>query len=115
MAETLPRRERLRKRSQFTAVQGRGKKLHTEHFLVFVLPQADSLAPARLGITVSKKVGVAVVRNRVKRLVREAFRRLKTLFPKGLDLVFVAKQTAAGSELAEVARELERLCRKLSG
>jgi ribonuclease P protein component len=113
VAETLPRQERLRKRSQFTAVQGRGKKLHTEHFLVFVLPQTDSLAAARLGITVSKKVGGAVVRNRVKRLVREAFRRLKTLFPKGLDVVFVAKQTAANRELTEVARELEKLCRKL--
>jgi ribonuclease P protein component len=113
VAETLPRRERLRKRGQFKAVQGRGKKLHTEHFLVFVLSQADSLAPARLGITVSKKVGGAVVRNRVKRLVREAFRRRKALFPKGLDVVFVAKQTAAASGLAEVARELEKLCRKL--
>ena len=51
----------------------------------------------------------------VKRLVREAFRRLKALFPKGLDLVFVAKHTAGKSELAEVSRELERLCRKLSG
>jgi ribonuclease P protein component len=113
VAETLPRRERLRKRAQFTAIQGRGKKLHTEHFLVFILPQADSLAPARLGITVTKKVGGAVVRNRIKRLVREVFRRQKTLFPKGLDLVFVAKQTAARTELAEVARELEKLCRRL--
>jgi ribonuclease P protein component len=113
VAETLPRQHRLRKRAQFTAVQGRGKKLHTEHFLVFILPQANALAPARLGITVSKKVGGAVVRNRVKRLVREAFRRRKTLFPKGLDVVFIAKHVAGGVELAEVARELEKLCRKL--
>jgi ribonuclease P protein component len=115
VAETLPRQERLRKRVQFVAVQGRGKKHHTERFIVFVLPRGekDSLAPARLGITVSKKVGVAVVRNRVKRLVREAFRRRKTLFPEGLDIVFVAKATAKTIELADVLREMERLCRKL--
>ncbi len=109
----LPRHERLRKRSEFTAVQGRGKKLHTERFLVFVLPRAEPSAPARLGITVSKKVGGAVVRNRIKRLVREAFRRRKALFPQGLDIVFIAKQTAIDVELEGLLRETERLCRKL--
>jgi ribonuclease P protein component len=113
MAETLPRQERLRKRAEFTAVQGRGKKLHTERFLVFILPRREPLAPSRIGVTVSRKVGGAVVRNRVKRLLREAFRRRKTLFPKGLDIVFIAKQTAQKSELADVVRELERLCNKL--
>src|SRR4051794_36315682 len=86
----LPRSQRVRKRSQFQAIQGKGKKLHTDNFLVFVLPQKVPSAP-RLGVTVSKKVGGAVQRNRVKRLVREAFRRRKTLFPQGVDLVFIAK------------------------
>lgn len=115
MSETLPREERLRKRAEFTRVQGRGKKHHTERFLVFVLPRkpGNETAPARLGVTVSKKVGGAVVRNRVKRLLREAFRRRKTLFPMGLDIVFIAKQTASKSELADLLRELERLCSKL--
>jgi ribonuclease P protein component len=112
-AQTLSRDERLRKRSQFTAVQGRGKKLHTENFLVFVLGRRETLAPTRLGITVSKKVGGAVVRNRVKRLLREAFRHRKALFPGGLDVVFIAKQVAASVELEDVLREMEKLCRKL--
>ena len=114
MAENLPRTERLRKRAEFTAVQGRGRKLHSERFLVFVQPRpSSSLAPPRLGITVSRKVGGAVVRNRVKRLVREAFRRRKALFPKGLDVVFIAKPNAATVELPELMREIEKLCRKL--
>lgn len=114
-AQRLPRAERLRKRSGFVAVQGRGKKLHTDHFLVFVLPRAEGLAPARLGITVSKKVGESVERNRVKRLVREAFRRHKALFPAGHDVVFVAKRGAVEAGFDRVVQEIERLCRKSFG
>jgi ribonuclease P protein component len=110
--QTLPRDERLRKRSGFMEVQGRGKKLHTDSFLVFVLPRKDGLAPPRLGITVSKKVGDAVLRNRVKRLVREAFRRNKALFPQGLDVVFIAKRNAVETEFDQVVREIQRLCHR---
>ena len=110
--EGLPRGERLRKRAGFQAVQGKGRKLHTESFLVFVLPQKlqSPQRTTRLGITVSKKVGGAVQRNRVKRLVREAFRRRKALFPQGLDLVFVAKRSAVEAEFDQVVREIEKLC-----
>jgi ribonuclease P protein component len=65
-----------------------------------------------LGLTVSKKVGGAVARNRVKRLVREAFRREKLLFPTGLDVVFVAKKRAVDAGYDDVVREIETLCRR---
>jgi ribonuclease P protein component len=107
--ERLPRAERLRKRAGFQAVQGKGRKLHTDHFLVFALPQATA-ARTRLGITVSKKIGGSVQRNRVKRLVREAFRRHKALFPPGIDLVFVAKKGAHEAQFDQVVREIEKLC-----
>lgn len=114
--EDLPRARRIRKRGEFRSVQGHGKKLHTDHFLVFVLPRDKAspgeALPTRLGVTVSKKVGGAVARNRVKRLVREAFRRLKALFPSGLDLVFVAKRSAVEAEFDQVVREIERLCKR---
>jgi len=110
----LPRTERLRKRAGFQAVQKRGRKLHTEHFLVFVLahPTAEGKAPPapRLGVTVSRKIGGSVTRNRVKRLVREAFRRTKTLFPRGVDVVFVAKKQAPAVTFEQVSGEIEKLC-----
>lgn len=109
VGEGLPRPERLRKRAAYQAVQGRGRKLHTDSFLVFVLPQQEP-GPTRLGITVFKKVGQAVERNCVKRLVREAFRRNKALFPHGLDLVFVAKRSAVKADAQQVVREIEKLC-----
>lgn len=93
------------------AAQNGGKKLHTDSFLVFVLPQKTP-GRVRLGVTASRKLGNAVLRNRVKRLVREAFRRHKLLFPEGHDFVFVAKRNATEAAYDQVVREIERLCRK---
>jgi ribonuclease P protein component len=92
-------------------VQDGGRKLHTDNFLVFVLPQSEP-GPARVGVTASRKLGGAVRRNRVKRLVREAFRRHKLLFPAGLDVVFIAKKNAVEVEYDQVVREIEKLCRR---
>ncbi len=93
-------------------MQDGGRKIHTDSFLVFVLPQREP-GPPRIGITASRKIGGAVVRNRVKRLVREGFRRHKLLFPAGLDVVFVAKKNAVEVEYDQVVREIEKLCRRL--
>ncbi len=87
-------------------MQGQGQKLVFEHFLIFALPSGRPRA--RLGITVSRKVGNAVVRNRVKRLVREVFRQEKLCFPAGQDLVVLARRSAATVTFAQVQDELRR-------
>ena len=61
----------------------------------------------RVGVTVTKKVGHAVARNRVKRRVREVFRRHRDLFPAGIDVVFIAKRDAPSLTFAEVLAEVE--------
>lgn len=62
----------------------------------------------RLGIVVSKRVGHAVARNRVKRLCREAFRLWPDFVPNGIDLVVIAREGASELGLADVKREWER-------
>ena len=92
-------------------MQGTGRKLHSDSFLVFVLARSEP-GPTRMGVTASRKIGGAVVRNRVKRCVREVFRRHKLLFPTGLDVVFIAKKNAVDVAYDQVEREIEKLCRK---
>lgn len=106
---------RLRRRADFLRVQGQGNRLHVRHFLVFIVrnPTSANLSAPRLGVTVTRKVGVAVVRNRIKRWVREAFRRCRTLVPPGIDMVWVAKRNAAETDYATIAKDMQRVCTQL--
>lgn len=97
----LGKAARLTLRSEFLAVQTRGQKLHAGAYVVLALP--NQLGFARLGVTVSSRVGNAVVRNQVKRWVREAFRAAATGLPP-LDLVFIARSQAPGAGLAAATR-----------
>lgn len=85
--------------------------MHTPHFVVLLQPRPVGDRAVRLGITVSRRVGDAVRRNRVKRMVREAFRRRRATFPAGHDVVVVAKVGAATLASREVEAELRALGR----
>lgn len=102
--EGFPKRIRLRKRREFLAVQRGGQRVSTPHFIVYGRPNGGGAT--RLGITVSRKAGNAVTRNRVKRLVREAFRRNTARLPTGLDLVLVARQGQPPAGYEEVLSEM---------
>lgn len=94
---------RLRLRREFLAVQERGKRLAAREYAVLALPRSGP-AP-RLGVTVSSKVGNAVVRNRVKRWVRSAFREVAEDLP-AVDLVVIARRGAPEGGLAAARRAL---------
>jgi len=104
------RRERLRRSSDFRRLQRAGERIAGPAFIVLVALRAAELwdeAPinARLGVTVSRKVGNAVVRNRVKRRIREWFRSFRCRIGSSVDLVVIARDAAArlsGSEVAAV-------------
>jgi ribonuclease P protein component len=98
--------ERLRHRRDFLRVQAQGKRFYTRHFGVTLAPPAA--AGPRLGLVVTRRLGNAVQRNRVKRLLREFFRRHQTKLPVA-DLVIMAKKGAAALGYHQVEEELGRL------
>ena len=118
MAERLflPRQSRIRKQAEYSACYERGRRYHTEHFLVFVRPRENG-ACTRMGMAVSRKVGKAVTRNRVKRLLREFFRLHRALLPEHLDIVAVAKKHTGAADLSQdcVNAQLLPLLQRLPG
>jgi len=107
----LPRSARVRKRGAFVEIQRDGKKTAGTALLMLVLPQRKP-GPARLGLTVSRRVGGAVVRNRVKRYAREVFRLNPEWFVAGRDYVFVARPGAAALDFEATQAEIARLCKR---
>lgn len=103
--------DRLLKRSEFLSVSRHGRKLQDSWFLVFCLPGRKERP--RLGITVSKRVGNAVTRNRLKRLIREFFRKNRDLLEANWDINIIAKPAAAKLTTREVEASLNRLFSKI--
>ena len=104
--ETFPKSARLRKRPEFLRLSRTGQKIHSPNFVIIC--ENNERGETRLGITVSGKVGNAVVRNQIKRFVREFFRRRRHELSQGLDILVIAKKTATDVSLTQVENELEK-------
>ena len=91
-------RARLSRSAEFERVYRQGRSTANRHLVLYAFPNPSTQAP-RLGLSVSRKVGGAVARNRVKRLLREAFAQHEQELSPGQDLVVVARPPAG--ELAE--------------
>ena len=112
MKPRSPSRGRLSRSAEFERVYRQGRSTANRHLVLYTFPNATAERP-RLGLSVSRKVGGAVERNRVKRLLREAFAQTEANLRAGQDVVVVARPGAgelAGREgLAGVRGSLEEL------
>ena len=94
-----PKRGRLSRSAEFERVYRQGRSHGNRHLVLYSFPRADAEDGPRLGLSVSRKVGGAVDRNKVKRLLREAFADVQGSLPADHDVVVVARPEAR--ELAE--------------
>ena len=102
--------DRLRRASEFERVYQ--QQHYAADSVLVVQGRANALPHTRLGLSVSRRVGNSVLRNRWKRLIREAFRTQRADLPVGLDLV-ARPRRGAEPDFAAVARSLPRLLRRL--
>ena len=112
----VPRSCRLKTRRQYVAVYDKGRRMASTSMVLFGLPNAQD--QCRLGITVTRKVGGAVQRNRIKRVMREIFRHHRTRLAPSLDLVVNPRREFLGKTSNEIEEEFlktfARLARKFS-
>ena len=100
------RADRLRKSGEFILLQRCGARYQSGHFVLYGLGGAKD-EPSRLGITVSRRVGNAVVRNRLKRRVRECYRlKLRAMLTASVAMVVIARKGAGNLEWATIDAEL---------
>lgn len=97
----LPQRYRLRRSKDFARVRRLGRSAGTSQVALYVMRTRSP--DLRIGFSVSKRVGKAVQRNRVKRLMREAVRPHLPALEHGQDLVFIARPAAAEADLPQIA------------
>jgi ribonuclease P protein component len=109
--ERFPRRQRIIKSADYRSIYNSGRRLDAGKFVLFGRP--NELGYHRLGLTVSRKVGGAVIRNRVKRLFREIFRRFSADIPCQYDLVVNAKRDCATVSFAVLREEFLSAARKI--
>lgn len=105
---TFPNSVRLRKRAEFIKLSATPHKRSVRGFLI--VWDENNLKTARLGITASKKIGCAVVRNRVKRFLREFFRHNRVGMA-AVDINVIARRESAAMTFADVVLELKKAFR----
>lgn len=99
--------ESLKNNRDFQNVYKNGKSYANKYLVMYVFENNKNIN--RLGISVSKKVGNSIVRHRFARLVRESYRLHENIFNSGLDIVVIARNSAAGVNYAEIESALLHL------
>ena len=110
-AFSLERGERLLRRADFERLSKYGNRIDSDYFVI--LYTRNGLGKLRLGVTISKRVGRAVMRNRLKRLVREHFRQHKGLFSDSYDVNVIAKGGTSDLPSRRIREALDAIVRDI--
>ena len=93
---SLKKEERLRLRRDFDRVFSKGESVKNEYLRVVFTK--NEIGFRRIGVVVRRKIGKAVYRNRLRRLIKEVFRNNKDIFPESVDVVFLVRDGLKGME-----------------
>ncbi|MEK6190560.1 MULTISPECIES: ribonuclease P protein component [Paenisporosarcina] len=104
----MNKRQRVKKNGEFQKIFKRGKSFANRQFVVYLLPK-EGQQEFRIGLSVSKKVGNAVVRNRIKRYIRQSFLELKDEINQNMDYVIIARNQAASLDFHESKKSLQHV------
>lgn len=110
-SEKMKKIQPLKKDNDFQEVFKKGKSIANRQFVIYVLKQEDQ-PYARVGLSVSKKLGNAVMRNRIKRCIREAIRHYENRFLIGIDCVIIARKPTSELNYWEIAKSLKHILGK---
>ena len=105
LSHRLPQKQWIRQRREYQRIQSTGRRFRQPHLTMLYTP--GSTANSRFGITVSRRVGNAVTRNRVKRWIREVVRSRWTEVASGWELVIIARPAAAAAGLMQIETEFQ--------
>jgi len=108
----LPREHRLTDKRDFQRIFHHGQSFANRYLVMYYLKNRSN-ETFRVGFSVSKKVGKAVVRNRVKRLLREAFRLEKDRIEEPIDFVVIARPSAAELDFEKIQQNVQHLLRNM--
>ena len=109
---SFPKKERLLKRACFTRLSKFGKKVQNRYFIALL---SDGLTENnRIGLTVSKRVGKAVERNRIKRIIREYYRNRRSTLAGNRDINIIARKQVSDLANSRIFAELDNLFKKIA-
>jgi ribonuclease P protein component len=104
----LKKKFRIKKNKEFQTVFKQGKSCANRQFIVYVLRNPEQ-PNFRIGLSVSKKIGNSVTRNRIKRRIRQSFFELREMIKEGQDYVIIARKPAADMDFHEIKKSLIHL------
>lgn len=106
----MNKRQRIKKDKEFQLVFKKGKSYANRQFIVYIY-RKEGQEDFRFGLSVSKKVGNAVTRNRIKRFLRQSFLEIKDELRKDMDYVVIARNQAAEKDFHETKKSLQHVLR----
>ncbi len=101
---------RIKENAEFQAVFKKGKSVANRQFVIYIL-EKEKQNHFRIGLSVSKKIGNAVMRNRIKRCIRQAFHELEEQISHNKDFVIIARKPAAEMDYHSIKKSLEHVLR----